>query len=123
MYTSDLAEIARKGFERLFNEANNSSQEANIAVGGIQRGLQCCGINGPGSWATIPDTCCEAGSNCNMQNSFQTGCATMIGDFITDSGLLIAWFAIVFAGIQLVGVIFACCLANSIRNTQRRQYA
>lgn len=127
MYTSDLAEIAHRGFVTLFNQANGTppSNEATIAVGGIQRGLQCCGIDGPASWGllNIPDTCCAQGSSCNLVNSFQTGCADMIHDFVTDSGLLIAWFAVVFAGIQLVGVIFACCLANSIRNTNRRQYA
>jgi hypothetical protein len=125
MYTSDLANIAHNGFITLFNQANNSqpSNEAMIAVGGIQRGLQCCGSTGPESWSQIPDTCCEAGSNCTVNNSFSTGCANMIKEFVTDSGLLIAWFAVVFAGIQLVGVIFACCLSNSIRNAQRRQYA
>lgn len=125
MYTSDVANIAYNGFMRIFNEANNSqpSNEAMIAVGGIQRGLQCCGSNGPSSWTQIPDTCCAEGANCTLSNSFQTGCADMIKEFVNSSGLLIAWFAVIFAAIQLVGVIFACCLSNSIRNAQRRQYA
>lgn len=123
MYTEDLANAAYDGFNKLFNQAQ-SSQEARIAVEGIQRGLSCCGSTGPASWgANIPDSCCADGSQCTIANSFPNGCASTIHEVVNTSGLLIAWFAVCFAGIQLVGVIFACCLANSIRNASRRQYA
>lgn len=122
MYTADLAKAAKDGFGRLFDDRNNPSTGA--AIDQIQRGLQCCGTTGPASWGIgqIPQSCC-AEDSCNLLNSHQTGCSTMLADIVNGSGLLIAWFAIIFAGIELVGVIFACCLANSIRNADRRQYA
>lgn len=123
MYTSDLAQAAYDGFTKLFNQAQGSN-EALIAVESIQRNLQCCGSTGPGAWgANIPDSCCQQGNQCTISNSFPTGCSSTVYDLVNASGLLIAWFAVCFAGIQLVGVIFACCLANSIRNANRRQYA
>lgn len=121
MYAADLADAAYNGFNKLFDNAQ-TSQEARVAVDGIQRGLSCCGSTGPSSWTTIPDSCCEAGTQCTISNSFQNGCSNTIHELVKDSGLLIAWFSVCFAAVQLVGVIFACCLANSIRNASRRQY-
>jgi CD63 antigen len=123
MYTADLANAAKDGFGRLFDDRNNPSTGA--AIDQIQRGLQCCGTTGPLSWGlSVPQSCCADGTtSCNLLNAHQTGCSTMLADIVNGSGLLIAWFAIIFAGIELVGVIFACCLANSIRNADRRQYA
>jgi len=108
MYTADLANAAKDGFGQLFADRNSQSTAA--AIDQIQRGLQCCGTTGPASWGvgSIPQSCC-AEASCNLLNSHPTGCSTMLADFINRSGLLIAWFAIIFAGIELVGVIFACC--------------
>jgi CD63 antigen len=122
IYASDLAKIAYDGFETLFNQAKDDSQEALIAVEGIQRGLQCCGTTGPSSWTQIPNSCCAAGSNCDLTNSFQNGCSETIYDIVNSSGLIIAWIASVFAGIYLLGVIFSCCLANSIKSARRPHY-
>lgn len=123
LYTSTLSTMAYDGFNRLFIQAQQN-QEARMAVESIQRQFSCCGSDGPASWGVnIPDSCCDAGTQCSISNSFQTGCATTIQGWVEGSGLLIAWFAVVFAAIQLVGVVFACCLANAIRNADRRQYA
>lgn len=122
LYTSTLAALAYEGFNKLFDQAQ-SSQEARMAVESIQKGFSCCGSSGPSSWSSIPDSCCAAGTQCTISNSFENGCADTISQWVEDSGLLIAWFAVSFAAIQLVGVVFACCLANSIKNAERRQYA
>jgi hypothetical protein len=110
MYTNDLASAAYNGFNKLWENRDND-QQTRIAIEGIQRGIQCCGAsNGPSDWGTsIPASCCAEGQTCTVQNSHPTGCARMIKDFVNQSGLIIAWVAVVFAGIELVGVIFACC--------------
>ncbi|KAG5678520.1 hypothetical protein PVAND_008187 [Polypedilum vanderplanki] len=125
MYTGELAKAAENGFNKLW-ENRDTNNETRIAIEGIQRGLRCCGSAGPADWGllNIPSSCCDDGViACTVSNAHSDGCATLLSNFVNDSGLLIAWFAIVFAGIELVGVIFACCLANSIRNANRRQYA
>lgn len=107
MYTSDLANAARNGFNTLWDQKN--SDQARIAIDGIQKGLRCCGSNGPSDWGiNIPQSCCDE-QTCHLLNAHSKGCGTLLYDFVNDSGLLIAWVAIVFAGIELVGVIFACC--------------
>lgn len=122
MYTADLAQAATEGFGKLFSDRGN--QASGAAIDQIQRGLSCCGTTGPATWTPhpIPQSCCNEAS-CNLNNSFRDGCSDVLRDIVNGSGLLIAWFAVIFAGIELVGVIFACCLANSIRNANRRQYA
>lgn len=123
MYAGELAAAAQRGFNKLWDN-RNTDEQTRIAIDGIQRGIRCCGSNGPADWGltSIPQSCCDE-SVCTILNAHQQGCATLLYDFVSTSGLLIAWVAIVFAGIELVGVIFACCLANSIRNANRRQYA
>lgn len=107
MYTADLAKAASDGFGRLFDDRNNKPTAA--AIDQIQSGLQCCGTTGPATWeANIPPSCCSE-QTCTLQNSHSAGCSTVLADMVNSSGLMIAWFAIIFAGIELVGVIFACC--------------
>lgn len=107
MYTEDFANTAVKGFQRLFDDRANPGTGA--ALDQIQIGLQCCGTRGAHSWAPtpIPDSCCAV-PQCTTINS-HPGCSDILHDIVRGSGLLIAWFAIIFAGIELVGVIFACC--------------
>lgn len=101
---------------------------ANRATGGnpqvwdnIQSTLKCCGFNGPSDWApTIPPSCCASGNACLITDAFGTGCNSAVNEFIGTSGNIIGAVALGVAGIELIGFIFACCLANSIRNQSRR---
>jgi len=124
LYTSDLGTAAQNGFQKLWD--NRSDPGTAEAINGIQKALQCCGSNGPLSWlpSNVPPSCCAEGTSlCLPTNAHQTGCRDKLYNFVTSSGELIAWVAVVFAAFELVGVVFACCLANSIRNATRRQYA
>jgi len=128
MYTDELADASRKGFTKLWDQMMQSSDPASTeAINGIQRGLECCGKNGATDWTAalkqVPDSCCADTSNCNLVTAFHTGCGDRLADLVRSSGMLIAYIAIIFGAFELVGVIFACCLANSIRNSTRRQYA
>lgn len=107
MYTADLANAAKDGFARLFDDRTTPATGA--AIDQIQIGLQCCGTTGPSSWGLNPPASCCAQAPCTLANSHPDGCSTKLADIVNGSGLLIAWVAIIFAGIQLVGVIFACC--------------
>jgi len=123
LYTSELATAAQNGFVSLWD--NMSVQGNPQAIDGIQKALQCCGRDGPADWASsIPPSCCVEGTTqCTMGAAHPTGCRQKLYDLVSESGKLIAWVAVVFGAFELVGVIFACCLANSIRNATRRQYA
>ncbi|CRL00126.1 CLUMA_CG013406, isoform A [Clunio marinus] len=126
IYTEELAQASVNGFQILWNQKQTSPSTMAV-IDGIQTTLQCCGLNGPTDWANPPAigrSCCpQDAQTCEIPNAFQTGCSEALRNSVEASGMLIAWFAVVFAGFELVGVIFACCLANSIRNSSRRQYA
>lgn len=117
VYIGDLQEAVRPVIQRLWNERQNNLQ----VWDGIQRTLQCCGYNNPGEWGNPPASCCaHGGQTCLVGDAFQNGCGSTIHDFISTSGNIIGAVALGVAGIELIGFIFACCLANSIRNQSRR---
>ena len=93
----------------------------------MQHDLQCCGIYGPNDWArigfpddTAPNSCCKEipkGSKCDLNSIYlrEEGCLHNLQSAIEHNALIMGGVGIGIAVIQLVGVIFACCLARSIR--------
>lgn len=117
VYIGDLQDAVRPVLERMWEQ-----KQTNLQVwDGIQRTLQCCGLNRADQWGLLlPDSCCAQGSQCSVLNAFTVGCSSAVNDFISTSGNIIGAVALGVAGIELIGFIFACCLANSIRNQSRR---
>ena len=111
MYTEDLARAAEKGFTTLWRDSVERPNDQAVlqAIFGIQRGIHCCGQNGPNDWTarpgfSVPDSCCEEGTatgTCNASNSFQSGCSQVLFELVKDSGLLIAWIAVSFAAFEV----------------------
>lgn len=90
MYTKELANAARSGFETLWTD--RSSPQSAKAIDGIQQGLQCCGSSGPLSWGlSVPNSCCAGNVSCNTLSAFSNGCSDVLFDLVYGSGLLIAW--------------------------------
>ncbi|XP_050445982.1 CD63 antigen-like [Cataglyphis hispanica] len=94
----------------------------------MQHDLQCCGMNGPVDWSRIgfegsnvPESCCKeisSQSNSCDANSIQVngdGCMWKLQSAIENNAMILGGVGIGIALIQLIGVIFACCLARSIR--------
>ncbi|XP_063821535.1 CD63 antigen-like [Ostrinia nubilalis] len=97
----------------------------------IQTDLKCCGIYGPGDWKNngmpIPNSCCSAQeikgdvvAACkpeNSENVYQTGCYKNVVSFLNSIAAVLGGVGLGIAAVQLLGVIFACCLARSIRSS------
>jgi CD63 antigen len=93
----------------------------------MQHDLQCCGMNGPTDWNQIglrdnavPDSCCKelpAHGKCdsNSIHLYEDGCMLRLKAAIESSALILGGVGVGIAIVQLIGVIFACCLARSIR--------
>ncbi|XP_001605038.2 CD63 antigen [Nasonia vitripennis] len=94
----------------------------------MQHDLQCCGVHSPQDWAragftgnTLPNSCCtEIAANnptCDTNDikSNTEGCKAQLQKKIEENALILGGVGIGVALIQLIGVIFACCLARSIR--------
>lgn len=99
------------------NEAFTKSRES---FQDIERAFQCCGPNGALSYMSLqlPDTCC-ATAPCNAVNAY-SGCNSTVQEFFHTFGLAIGVVAIVVVAIELVAAVFGLCLANHVRNKDRR---
>lgn len=97
------------------------------AIDVIQHDLHCCGVNGTADWQVIPwglrngaapDSCCEKETTgCAKAGStlFARGCYDQIKAVLEHDVIIVAGVGIGVAFIQLIGIVFACCLASAIR--------
>ncbi|KAJ8978669.1 hypothetical protein NQ317_019105 [Molorchus minor] len=87
--------------------------------------LECCGLEGPGDWQKItrndslPHTCCPntKPGDCTIKNSnkYTASCFDKLKAVFEKYGSIIGGVGIGIAASQLIGVVFACFLARSIR--------
>ncbi|XP_055686892.1 23 kDa integral membrane protein-like isoform X1 [Lutzomyia longipalpis] len=119
-FAGDISNAMTTTFERIFNEQHVDVNRELVDT--VQINLACCGVDGPINWAgSPPPSCCGLTSGtCAPQNIFQTGCRSALEDWVDTSKHIIAWVALGVAVVQLVALIFACCLGNHIRNERRR---
>ncbi|CAG9095870.1 unnamed protein product [Plutella xylostella] len=76
----------------------------------------------------FPDSSCTRGrgvigtlvNSCEITSANTVGCAAKVGDLYQTWNKTIAGVAIGVACVEVVGALFALCLANSIRNMDRR---
>ncbi len=102
------------------------------AVNAMQSFAQCCGYNSYRDYTddangngSIPYSCCNfnEGKTCTVdQIQFNEGCKGKVYTLYKKFSNGLAGLAIGIAVIELIGIIFSFCLANSIRNVQRRGY-
>ncbi|XP_021934850.1 CD63 antigen-like isoform X2 [Zootermopsis nevadensis] len=132
-----VAFVNRDGWDNAVNDSLSkifSQYDTNgtIAedINDLQRTLECCGLEGPGSWegrTPIPVGCCvTAEGRCEVYSDsnqvFQDGCEKKLKEFIDGIGLLLGALAIAVGVVEITGVVFALCLASSIKNLERRVY-
>jgi CD63 antigen len=112
----------------LFNKYRDSEEERKL-VDTIQEGLQCCGVDSPQDFPrslgiAIPGSCCgKAESTCDPINAYKDGCVKALEEFFKFSLRILGGVALGIAAAELIGIIFALCLANSIKNAERRGYS
>ncbi|XP_059060688.1 CD63 antigen-like isoform X2 [Achroia grisella] len=93
----------------------------------IEEQLQCCGKDGSGDYhsVSLPPSCCKKDTfisntlGCTVTNA-EVGCTSKVAELYEKWNKPIAGFAIGVACVEVVGALFALCLANSIRNMDRR---
>ncbi|XP_012229465.1 CD63 antigen [Linepithema humile] len=110
--------------------AYNTNEDIRRSWDIMQHDLQCCGIDGFTDWQryggyspnNAPNSCCKeipSPQNKCDSNSINTiyneGCMNKLQSAIESNAMILGGVGIGIALIQLIGVIFACCLARSIR--------
>jgi len=123
VYNQDIQQAAFKGWDRLW--AGRQISELNRqAIDQIQRTIECCGSTTFLDYGIqIPNSCCPTDAQvCNQLTSYHTGCKPQIKHVIENSATWIAYLSIAMAIVELVGVIFGCCLSSNIRNSSRLSF-
>ncbi|XP_034949005.1 CD63 antigen-like [Chelonus insularis] len=121
-------EVGRMLQTRLNNTMSlyTSDQKVHKSWDVLQHDFKCCGINGTSDWAVLfpnielPNSCChEMPLNQKCDSNSVTvsteGCMKKLKSAIEDKAIILGAVGIGIALVQLIGVIFACCLARSIR--------
>ncbi|XP_075151510.1 tetraspanin 39D [Haematobia irritans] len=94
----------------------------------LQSELGCCGMQGPTDWEevfqnkTLPSSCCQMinlneADACTEAHANRSGCLKKLLDILDSKTLLFAGVVLGVAGIQLLTILFACCLYRSFRRS------
>ncbi|KAH8267069.1 hypothetical protein KR018_001719 [Drosophila ironensis] len=116
----------RDKFDKAMGEVIDKAWESDRGRGGvfdqIQQSLHCCGANSALDYATeglnLPSSCCNG--TCGNPLNIYGGCRGKFVDTMSASTDKAKYVAIGLIGVELIGFIFACCLANNVRNYKRR---
>ncbi|XP_026329952.1 CD63 antigen-like isoform X2 [Hyposmocoma kahamanoa] len=125
--------------DKIFDNSRNSPsdserQAAQVVFVNIEQQLECCGKGGPSDYgrftqvASLPSSCCvrsgtstaSIAGQCTLIDANKEGCRQKVAEIYQTWNKTIAAIAIGVACIEVVGALFALCLANSIRNMDRR---
>lgn len=101
----------------------------------LQHEVHCCGVTNYTNWAdtpfgqnrTVPDSCCKdyvTGCGANMIHDpdasskiYTDGCVPELAQLVVHNAGVFAGIGVSIAFIQLIGIVFACMLAKSIRGS------
>ncbi|XP_066541073.1 CD151 antigen, like [Hoplias malabaricus] len=106
------------------------------AVDKLQQEFKCCGSTNSSDWAEnawinstgsnkrkVPDSCCKSPSDfCGKRDhasniyKVEGGCITKLENFIQDHLKIIGAVGVGIASVQIIGMIFTCCLYRSLKS-------
>ncbi|XP_062038122.1 CD63 antigen-like [Lepus europaeus] len=117
-----------KDFQQQMQNYSTDNQTA-LILDRMQKDFKCCGAANYTDWASIPgmtrervpDSCCvNVTSGCgvkfNVKDIYVEGCVEKIGLWLRKNVLVVAAAALGIAFVEVLGIVFACCLVKSIRS-------
>ncbi|KAL5287329.1 hypothetical protein ACFFRR_008310 [Megaselia abdita] len=119
--------------EKLFDKADVYVQKAwdnrvgnEDALDAVQLIGRCCGKNSYKDFVgePLPASCCGSTNkkeSCNSNDAYQSGCFAGFKDYFRKYTDWMIIYGYIIAGIELAGVILACCLKGTL-NRNRRTY-
>ncbi|KAF2899056.1 hypothetical protein ILUMI_07124 [Ignelater luminosus] len=139
---SNIYHNIEKNMEDSLDDYRNNT-EAQIYWDFMQERLGCCGVELPSDWENkidngttidlyenktmVPFSCCKF-YQCRENLIYERGCLNRLTYIISESALMLGVGATCVALVELLGVIFAFMLANTIRRVktneelQRQEY-
>ncbi|KAG5270344.1 hypothetical protein AALO_G00191580 [Alosa alosa] len=130
---AELKENLRETMVQKYQQKNE--EHITKAVDKLQQEFKCCGSNSSSDWSSsawvrsgeangrlVPDSCCktmtvECGKRDHPSNIYKVegGCITKLENFILDHLKIIGAVGVGIACVQIIGMIFTCCLYRSLK--------
>jgi CD63 antigen len=117
--------VLRSKFKDVLTDsiAKYPSDTADIKWDELQKNLTCCGVDGPSDWHSnplyqstiLPPSCCgKMALACTdgSSNLIHTGCYQVLDVYYIAIGAV----GLVLGLIEIMGIIFACCLSRSVKS-------
>uniref|UniRef100_A0A023FMU7 Tetraspanin n=1 Tax=Amblyomma cajennense TaxID=34607 RepID=A0A023FMU7_AMBCJ len=122
VYKGKVNNIAEKRFTDTLKDYERESKgkvkPVQEAWDFIQQQLKCCGVKGPRDWEQYagiqpPPSCCPSpGADCQ---TFDKGCYDKVKEDISQYAVYVGIAGIGIGLIEIIGIIFSCCLANQVK--------
>ncbi|XP_071441500.1 CD63 antigen-like [Hetaerina americana] len=127
VYRDSFNKIVEENLTEIYGDYKISSDDKAL-VDDLQHAFECCGLHDPSFWKSVslPQSCCDSDykGNCTLitPNRYKKGCLPTVLDVGSWAGNVVGGVAIGICVVEVVGIVFGCCLANSIKNEERRKY-
>lgn len=122
-FRGKLENYVQKGLEDGAEKYHETPYQKSMDA--VQKELKCCGAaKGPKDYekyhnatGKYPTSCCKT-ANCtgsDIKDLYQEGCVKGLEDFLKSHLAIVGGVGVGIAFIQLIGILFACCLMRSIK--------
>lgn len=136
-YRDDFQTLVKEGFTKSIAKYKQEDKAAIEAWDTLQQNIKCCGVDSYSDWASlqpisvsVPDSCCiKKQQNCAREAAlmpepiakqiiYVEGCVEKVLDKLKTESIIYA--SMILAAVELIGIIFACCLGARFRNKSYR---
>ncbi|XP_037503916.1 23 kDa integral membrane protein [Rhipicephalus sanguineus] len=109
---SAIRSEATKSIERYHNDT-----DVERLWDDIQSSLHCCGANSTADYGEkLPSSCCpDKPDDCTAQKAYHKNCIDVLLEKFNEKIVYVGVTGIIICFIEVVGIVFGCCLAKAIR--------
>uniref|UniRef100_A0A1B6IUB8 Tetraspanin n=1 Tax=Homalodisca liturata TaxID=320908 RepID=A0A1B6IUB8_9HEMI len=122
-FRSQTNSVVSNAITKAYDDYNLPDSKTKEWIDNMQQELQCCGSSdNTKPWgSSTPDSCFP--NKDRSKTIYGQGCIPTLVNVVEAVLSLIGEVAIIVGVVQVVGIVFALCLANSIRRAEMRGYA
>ncbi|XP_008291891.1 CD63 antigen [Stegastes partitus] len=130
VFRNKISTVVQDSLTEMITNYKNGTEEFRASVDKLQEDLKCCGVTNSSDWRSfapdgnsVPDSCCvNVTANCgkgtmtDASKVHTEGCRSAVEALLQKNILWVIVAALVIAFLQIMGIVFACCLMRGIRS-------